>query len=71
MRNQVFKKLFSVLLALIMVAGLLPASVLAEGYLTIIQRSALTAARVSAGGGGRQCGFYARAYGSSATDGIG
>lgn len=31
MRNQVFKKLFSVLLALIMVAGLLPASVLAEG----------------------------------------
>lgn len=30
MRNQVFKKLFSVLLALIMVAGLLPASVLAE-----------------------------------------
>ncbi len=30
-RNQVFKKLFSVLLALIMVAGLLPASVLAEG----------------------------------------
>lgn len=51
MRNQVFKKLFSVLLALIMVAGLLPASV--------------------PGGGGRQCGFYARAYGSSATDGIG
>ena len=51
MRNQVFKKLFSVLLALIMVAGLLPASVLAEG--------------------GRQSGFYARAYGSSATDGIG
>lgn len=32
MRNQVFKKLFSVLLALIMVAGLLPASVLAEGW---------------------------------------
>lgn len=31
MRNQVFKKLFSVLLTLIMVAGLLPASVLAEG----------------------------------------
>lgn len=31
MRNQMFKKLFSVLLALIMVAGLLPASVLAEG----------------------------------------
>ena len=31
MRNQVSKKLFSVLLALIMVAGLLPASVLAEG----------------------------------------
>ena len=31
MRNQVFKKLFSVLLALIMVVGLLPASVLAEG----------------------------------------
>lgn len=31
MRNQVFKKLFSVLLALIMVACLLPASVLAEG----------------------------------------
>lgn len=31
MRNQVFKKLFSVLLALIMVAGLLPASVLAQG----------------------------------------
>ena len=31
MRNQVFKKLFSVLLALIMVAGQLPASVLAEG----------------------------------------
>lgn len=31
MRNQVFKKLVSVLLALIMVAGLLPASVLAEG----------------------------------------
>lgn len=31
MRNQVFKKLFSVLFALIMVAGLLPASVLAEG----------------------------------------
>ena len=31
MINQVFKKLFSVLLALIMVAGLLPASVLAEG----------------------------------------
>ena len=31
MRNQVFKKLFSVLLALIMAAGLLPASVLAEG----------------------------------------
>lgn len=31
MRNQVFKKLFSVLLALIMVPGLLPASVLAEG----------------------------------------
>lgn len=31
MRNQVFKKLFSALLALIMVAGLLPASVLAEG----------------------------------------
>jgi len=30
-----------------------------------------SAARVSAGGGGRQCGFYARAYGSSATDGIG
>lgn len=32
MRNQVFKKLFSVLLALIMVAGLLPASVLAGGW---------------------------------------
>ena len=32
MRNQVFKKLFSALLALIMVAGLLPASVLAEGW---------------------------------------
>lgn len=32
MRNQVFKKLFSVLLALIMVAGLLPESVLAEGW---------------------------------------
>lgn len=31
MRNQVFKKLFSVLLTLIMVAGLLPAQVLAEG----------------------------------------
>ena len=32
MRNQVFKKLFSVLLALIMVAGLLPASAMAEGW---------------------------------------
>ena len=31
MRNQVFKKLFSVLLALIMVAGLLPASAMAGG----------------------------------------
>lgn len=51
MRNQVFKKLFSVLLALIMVAGLLPASVLAEGE--------------------GNADFYARAYGSSATDGIG
>ncbi len=32
MRNQVFKKLFSVLLALIMVAGLLPASAMAGGW---------------------------------------
>lgn len=32
MRNQVFKKLFSVLLALIMAAGLLPASAMAEGW---------------------------------------
>lgn len=31
MRNQVFKKLFSVLLALIMVAGMLPASAMAGG----------------------------------------
>lgn len=30
MRNQVFKKLFSVLLALIMVAGMLPASAMAR-----------------------------------------
>lgn len=71
MRNQVFKKLFSVLLALIMVAGLLPASVLAEVAGRLRSSSTSSAARVSAGGGGRQCGFYARAYGSSATDGIG
>lgn len=32
MRNQVFKKLFSVLLALIMVAGMLPASAMAGGW---------------------------------------
>ncbi len=32
MRNQVFKKLFSVLLALIMVAGLLPVSAMAGGW---------------------------------------
>lgn len=32
MRNQVFKKLFPVLLALIMVAGLLPASAMAGGW---------------------------------------
>lgn len=53
MRNQVFKKLFSVLLALIMVAGLLP--------------------RVSNGRrvGSNGRGYHARAYGSSATDGIG
>lgn len=51
MRNQVFKKLFSVLLALIMVAGLLPASVLAEGE--------------------GNADSTPRAYGSSATDGIG
>lgn len=32
MRNEVFKKLFSVLLALIMVAGMLPASAMAGGW---------------------------------------